>query len=321
LNSRELYGGILNTKKENRIDLFKYKINKNFNDNINSEIIYKNYNPEDIYNTWIYDKHSVENQFERKYIRMELNKTITQGEYIHWNNDTWIVMGVDTQYEFSQVGMIYKCIQQKLKWIDDTGKHTYDIFSQSKVLRDPLLDNGKVFLVDDSAEVYIQKNSDTLKLYENQRFLFGDRTAFKIIEVIDYYIENTIKLLLKKDEVTVGDDFTTGLARNIKYDYLNDKKTKIVDGTTEYIITPIEDDKIVIGQTQVFTINKYINGILVVFNSTITQPLVDSSFSFSSTLNEFTIQNNSQSNLDITVTTTDTDSLFVFEKIYELRMW
>lgn len=321
MNSKELWIDTLNTKKENRVDLFQYKISKNFNDNINSEVVYKNFNPLDTYNVWISDDNSEKSQFEKKVIRMELNASILQGEYIHWNNDIWLVMGVDTQYSYSKVGSIYKCIEQQLKWVDDTGLHSYPIFSQSKVLRDPLLDNGKVFLVDDSAEVYVQKNADTLKIFENQRFIFGTRTVFKVIEVVDYYITNTIKLLLKKDEQTVGDDFVNQLAENNKYDYLDNVPTEEINGTTTYVITPVDDDKITIGQNITFTVEKYVDEILTPFSCSITQPIINNSFSFTSLNNTFTINNKSQSSLDIIVTINDIDDSYVFDKKYLLRMW
>ncbi len=322
MNSRELW--TKNTKKENRVDLFKYKLDKNFDDNINSTIVYKNNNPLDTYRAWVYDDHSIKNQFEKKFIRMEVDKPILQGEYIHFNGDIWFVMGIDTQYGYAQVGTMYKCIEQRLKWFDDDGYHEFPIFSQSKVLRDPLLDNGKLFLVDDSAEVYIQKNSETMKIFENQRFIFGTRTVFKTIEFIDYYIENTIKLLLKKDEQTVGDDFVNQIATNTKYSEALNEVTEVEnedDDTITYVITPIDDDKIPIGTTATFTVTKYVSEIETPFTCVITQPIVSPSFIFNSVSNTFTIENKSQSNLSIIVNISDVDSSYNFDKKYNLRMW
>ena len=214
MNSKNIWQSINGNVKQNREDA-KIRIIKNsFEGNINYEKVYKDFDPSIEFDTWIYDDKSERLDSEKKFIQMHPDQSIRQGEYIHWKNpeDIWIVRGVDTQYDYVQLGLMYKCIQERMTWVDRTGKHRIPIYSESKVLRDPLLDNGKVFLVDDSMEAFVQKNSETLSIKENYRFTFGQNTIFKVIEVVDFYIDNTIKIILKKDENLERDDFINRVA-------------------------------------------------------------------------------------------------------------
>jgi len=214
MNSRELWTSIDGDIRESRIENKKKVLLRSFKGNINYETFYKDFNPSVRYDAWIYDDKSERLDYEKKFVQMHPNQSIRQGEYIHWKNkdDIWLVRGVDTQYDYVKVAIMHRCLDNRLVWVDKQGLHRMPIFSQSKVLRDPLLDNGKIFLVDDSMEAYVQKNEVTSQIQENYRFVFGDRTVFKVIEIVNYYIDNTIKILLKKDENLSKDSFQNGIA-------------------------------------------------------------------------------------------------------------
>lgn len=222
MNSKDVWKQVRKSKKTYYEDSKIRHIEDNFKDNINYEQVYKNFDPEDIYDTWIYDFHSEKKDSEEKYIQMYPYQTIKQGEYIFWKEEPWICMGVDLQYEYKQLGMMYKCLEYPLKWIDQNGLHSYPIWSQSKVLRDPLADGRPIVLIESSMELYVQRNEDTLSIKPNDRFIFGQRTVFRVLETIDFYIDGILKVMLKKDEENHSkDDFINGIA-------FNDYNTKVV---------------------------------------------------------------------------------------------
>ena len=219
MNSRDMWYSSDGTIKKQREDTKVQILKSSFKGNINYETVYKDFDEDVIYDTWIYDEASTKKDSEQKNIIMYPYQTIRQGEYIHWNNDIWIVRGIDNQYDYLQRGMINRCLDNTLNWVDEYGLHEIPIFSESKVLRDPLLDNNRVFLIDDSMEGYIQKNEETLRLAQNMRFCFGISSVYKSLEIVDFYIDNTIKLLFKKDEKISTDDFDTLIAYNKNYSF------------------------------------------------------------------------------------------------------
>ena len=182
---------------------------------INSDVYYKNFDYATEYVGWFYDDSSERKYEQRKFLQPSPNdSSLRQGDYIHWGNHTWICLGMDTQYDYKLQGMIYQCLDYTMNWIDENGFHSFPFYSESKVLRDPLSDGRAIPIVEDTMEAYVQKNEETISIFENLRFAFGARTIFQVIQNIDYYIDNTIKLVLKKDEARPEDDFVNHIAMN-----------------------------------------------------------------------------------------------------------
>ena len=394
MNSRDMWYSSENTTKKKREDT-KIQILKNsFMGNINYEKIYKDFDESVEYDTWIYDEASTKKDSEEKNIIMYPYQTIRQGEYIHWNGDTWLVRGVDKQYDYLERGMMKKCLHNTLNWIDEYGVHRIPIYSESKVLRDPLLDNNRVFLIDDSMEGYIQKNEETLRLAQNMRFCFGISSVYKSLEIVDFYIDNTIKLLFKKDEKLATDDFDNLIAHNKTYTFnidttspsggvegaigdfetveasfyydnikqdiiiewessdeniatvdssglvtfislgtanlsasyngLND--TKVINCSIQsqenvYVIEP-EIEKIEMGETREYEIFNTIGGVNIPLNSLISCSTISDSFIFKVVdSNNYTIENISELDLDISITIEDLDTSEIINRNYRLRMW
>jgi len=390
MNSRDIWGQVSKTRKQSYLDAELRMVEDSFDKNINYEVFYKNYNPSEKFEAWIYDESSERKDAMKKFCRMRPSQSIRQGEYIHWNNDIWICLGTDTQYENRQLGMIYQCLDDSLKWIDEYGYHEYAIYSSSKVLRDPLSDGRAVSLVEESMEAYIQKNEDTLRIIENMRFTFGTRSVFKVIEVLDFYIDNTIKILLKKDENRAEDDFVNGIAENISLsvyinnlldeeelgvqkqlssaieiegsiddtkivkwyssnpsvatitesgyiefltegsctitaDYNGVKTSKDIEVKTaitqlySYIVSP-EIYNIRIDREIEYTIEKYLNGVLVVDTYTIVDNTSDIGYEFEQTSNnKFRIKNISNKSLNVDIEINSTTD--IINKTYSLRVW
>lgn len=225
MNSKNIYSFVdSRTVKQKRLDTKEAMIKRSFYGNINYEQVYKNGSQSNTLDCWIYDDKSERKDGELKFIQPHPDQELSRGDYIHWDGGIWLVRGINPQYDMATIGMMYKCLEVKFRWVDELGLHDIPFFAQSKVLRDPLLDNSKLYLVDDSMEAYVQKNEETARIIENMRFVFGARTSFKVIEVVDYYIENIIKIILKKDEQVEQDDFVNHIAYNNRYQFLIEPK-------------------------------------------------------------------------------------------------
>lgn len=395
MNSKALWSNFTKTTKQSFEDAETRMLESSFEKNINYYQIYKDFDDSTLYDVWIYDDASERKDVMKKFIQMKPSQTIRQGEYIHWNGDIWICLGVDTQYENKPRGMIYQCLDSTIKWIDENGYHSFPIYSQSKVLRDPLSDGRAIPLVEDTMEAFVQKNDETLSIKENMRFVFGGRNVFKVIEVLDFYIDNTIKLLMKKDENRFNDDFVNGIADSdditvavspssiegevgtttqlvgsvVINDEVDDTKTIMWASANEAVATvdanglvtfvglgsttiyasydgysynPIktevsvdcvlvaEDDieyvsepyidKIVVGDTIQFTVNKYVNGTITPVVLTISASSVPADVTFTvDGDNTFTIGN--VNNISDSITIICEDGLEINEFTYKLRAW
>lgn len=214
MGSRDLWSKIKKTPRQKYIDAEDRMLRRRFDDPINYEIYYKNFDQSVEYSGWFYDDSSERKDYERKFLQVHPDDSIRQGEYIHWNGDIWICLGVDKQYDNKQKGLIYQCLESTMNWVDQDGYHSFPFWSQSKVLRDPLSDGRAISLVEDTLEVFMQKNEETLTIKENLRFAFGVDSVFRVIERIDFAIDNTIKVIMKKDERRPNDDFVNGIAEN-----------------------------------------------------------------------------------------------------------
>jgi len=391
LNSREIWGQIKRTPRENYIQVEDHMLRSRFEDTLNAETYFKDFDMLNSYVGWIYDDSSERKDLERKFLQVHPDDSIRQGEYIHWNNGTWICLGVDTQYANKQKGMIYECLDENMNWIDEYGYHSFPFFSLAKVLRDPLSDGRAISLVEDTMEAYLQNNEETIRINENVRFAFGVDSIFRVIERIDYAIDNTLKIIMKKDERRPTDNFIDNIAENtiiqiiveplfingniggqqqlmstiringkedltktivwsssdpsiatinsfglvsfvslgicnIVAEYNGIKTTTSVECTatpiisTEYIIEPLIEI-IPIGKSYVYTINKYVNGILVPDSFTITDMTVSSTgYEFNQiTSNTYSLKNVSNNNLNVEIEASN--GIDITSKIYKLRTW
>lgn len=320
MNSKNIYSFVDNrTTKQRRLDTKENLIKRSFYGNINYEQVYKNGSQSNTLDCWIYDDKSERKDGELKFIQPHPDQNLVRGDYIHWQDGIWLVRGINPQYKMATIGMMYKCLEPKFRWIDNLGLHEIPFYAQSKVLRDPLLDNSKLYLVDDSMEAYVQENDETITMFENMRFAFGANTIYKIIEIVDFYIEGIIKIILKKDEQVIQDDFVNHIAYNDRL-IITESEEETTLGNDVYIISS-ENDKISFGKTGMFNVAKLTNDIEVALNSNITCSKTGEFIFTVIDDNNFSIKNIRETNLDITITITDLDNNKTVDKILRLRAW
>ena len=390
MSSRDIWSQVRKSPRQRYIDTEDKILRDRFEDPINYQVFYKDFLPDVEYRGWFYDDSSERKDLERKFLQVHPDDSIRQGEYIHWNGDVWLCLGVDKQYDNKQKGLIYQCLANQMNWIDEDGYHSFPFWSQSKVLRDPLSDGRAISLVEDTLIAFLQNNDETIEIKENLRFAFGVDTVFRVIERIDFAVDNTIKVIMKKDERRPTDDFINGIAENtvieiiiepilvngnigaqqqligtIRIDGVEDNtktlswsssddfiatvtSTGLIDfvsigvceitaeyngiknsvsvectatpvNSTEYIIEPLMDT-IPIGTKYEFTINKYVNGVIIPDTFSISDLTLGSGYGFIQVDgNTFSVENISDKNTNLTLEFDNT--VDIFEEEYKLRMW
>lgn len=390
LSSRNIWNQVRTSPRQRYLDVEDKILRDRFEDPINYNEYYKDFIEDVKYGGWFYDDTSEKKDLQRKFLQVHPDDSIRQGEYIHWNNHTWICLGVDTQYQNKQKGLIYQCLLYSMKWIDKNGLHEFPFYSESKVLRDPLSDGRAISLVEDTVIAFLQNNDETIEIKENLRFAFGVDSVYRVIERIDFAIDNTIKVIMKKDERRPEDDFVNGIAENVSVNVVieptsisgnigsqqqligtvqidgvdddtrviewssSDETIATIDNTglvsfiaignveitadyngiasianaectatpvvsTEYLIEPLID-RIEIGESYEFTVNKYIDGVLIPDTFVITDTTLESGYSFVQIDgNAYSIENESSNNVNLVLEFDNT--VDVFDKTYALRTW
>ena len=132
------------------------------------------------------------------------------GDYIYWDfggEDTiWILTSLDKQFTYEVNGKIYKC-NTTLKWKNTNGVTiSYPVsleafkFSSESTAKEV---NNRLIIGDGKRYVTMQRNSDTLQLKRNNRFIFDDR-AWKIVDLDTTH--ELVQLSLEEHQVNTSTD-------------------------------------------------------------------------------------------------------------------
>lgn len=221
--------------------------------------VYKNYDFKTLYKTRIYEGNESDKKLGFKYMQSypyDLPK-FKIGDYIHWKYDhqnysTWLLFSFDTQHLYNMRGRMMLC-NNYLKWVDEEGKlYSYEcVFQDSLTYSSFKYGEKGITQVNGTIGVLVQQNEDTRKIYRNQRFIF-DGIPYIVNNFIRSVNENFLELDLFETQRLEQDD----LINNIAY---NGGKPLIEKDVTNTIITPDYND-VLEGETQTFTIQRYING-------------------------------------------------------------
>lgn len=146
-----------------------------------------------------------------KTIMFRPSAKIKSGDYLTFNNNTWIVRSTD--YEgLHPKSEVFLC-NQKL-----TFKNPYSIFpchvNTTTYGTKGLVSAEKFYESDSKIKLYIQRNKVTDKLKEGYRFILGNRYAYKITGIEDITYPGMFTITCEHDESLEMDDFENNLAYN-----------------------------------------------------------------------------------------------------------
>ena len=223
--------------------------------------VYKNYNFSKIYKTRIYEGNDADKKLGFKYMQ-SYPYDLPQfqiGDYIHWKYNhkdfsTWLLTSLDTQHLYDVKGRIALC-NNYLKWIDENGKlQSYEcVFQDSLTYASFKYGEKGINQVNGTIAILVPQNENTRKIYRNQRFLF-DGIPYVVNNFIRSVNSNFLEIYMFETQRVDNDD----IINNIAYNGVENANVKY-NSTT--VITP-NVTEILEGETQVFVIDRYINGVV-----------------------------------------------------------
>lgn len=222
--------------------------------------VYKNYDFSTLYKTRIYEGNDADKKLGYKYLQ-SYPYDLPQfkiGDYIHWKYDhvnmsTWLLTSLDTQHLYDVRGRMLLC-NNYLKWIDENGKLvSYEcVFQDSLTYASFKYGESGVVQVNGTIAILVQQNDDTRKIYRNQRFIFNG-IPYVCNNFIRSVNSNFLELYMFETQRVDEDD----LVNNIAY---NGVEQKIDYFDSETVVTP-DVNEILEGESETFTIQRYINGV------------------------------------------------------------
>ncbi len=231
----------------------------NFNNSTDYRVVYKNFNYNKSYDTWIYEGNDEDKIVGYKYLQ-SYPYDMPQfriGDYVHWNFNhrelsTWLITSLDTQYLYNVKGKILEC-NNSLKWTDENG----ELNCYPCVIKDAMTYTnfkwGNKGVVQPSGDivVMVQKNEYTSKIQINDRFLFNN-IGFRVKEFFNILNPNYMEIYMMKTPELEGDDFEDNIA-------INKQPEAIID--LDGIVVSPNVEEVMLGKTVEFDVYNYINGI------------------------------------------------------------
>lgn len=222
--------------------------------------VYKNYDFEKLYKTRIFEGNEKDKKLGYKFLQ-SYPYDLPQfkiGDYVHWKYDhinlsTWLMISLDTQHLYDVRGRMMLC-NNYLKWIDNTGK----VISYECVFEDTLTyasfkyGDAGVVQPNGTIVILVPQNDDTRSVYKNQRFLFNG-VPYVVNNFIRSVNTNFLEIYMFETQLLDKDD----VKNNIAY---NGVEQEVNANTSSTVISPNTND-ILEGDTQIFTIDRYIDGV------------------------------------------------------------
>lgn len=231
----------------------------NFNNSTDYRVVYKNFNYNKSYDTWIYEGNDEDKIVGYKYLQ-SYPYDMPQfriGDYVHWNFNhrelsTWLITSLDTQYLYNVKGKILEC-NNSLKWTDENG----ELNCYPCVIKDAMTytnfkwGNKGVVQPGGDIVVMVQKNEYTSKIQINDRFLFNN-IGFRVKEFFNILNPNYMEIYMMKTPELEGDDFEDNVAIN--------KQPETIIDLNGIVVSP-NVEEVMLGKTVEFDVYNYINGI------------------------------------------------------------
>lgn len=201
-----------------------------------------------------------------KYILCTIDTNINVGDYIRWNNETWLVKSKENEtIKSHQSVKVGKC-NHNLKWIDGENKLIQKscIVSAKTLYTTGIKDEKVIEIPNGMVGIQLPYDEDTKKLSRNQSFVFN-KTKYKITFYDEKSCPGLIILICSETALNeTKDDLENEIA-----DRWVDSKDRLNQST----LNPEESvgityeidgaDEIMWNQTKAYTVHKYNNGVAV----------------------------------------------------------
>lgn len=145
---------------------------------------------------------------------LRYDAVIHSGDYLTFNDQTWIVRGINRNLMNPQVEL-YFC-NQKLNFpAYDEGVPCY-VNNTTYGSKGTILAGDKFLELDAKTKIFIQRNVATETLYLGKRIMLGHRYVYRITEMDDTVYPGMFVITCQLDEKNIMDDFEHNLAYNEK---------------------------------------------------------------------------------------------------------
>ena len=162
----------------------------------------------------------------------ELDHVVEMGSLFYFDNNYWITYNIEKTKNLATSAMVRRC-NNVLRWADENGNVyseycaiEYNIKSPTDSISvvDPVEPNGFI-------NVYAQLNSDTRKIKESQRFLFGNTDNWTCFKTFGGGVRNFL------NQETTNNTSARLLQLTMGTDYVNSDTDNIVNGIADYYKT------------------------------------------------------------------------------------
>lgn len=230
-----------------------------FFENTDYKVVYKNFDYNTPYDSWIYEGNDEDKIVGYKYFQSypydEVKFKI--GDYIHWNFNhkelsTWLLTSLDTQYLYNVKGRMLQC-NNSLRWEDENGeRHCYPcVIKDAMTYTNFKWGNKGVVQSGGDIVVLVQRNENTSKINVNDRFLFNE-VAFRVKQLFDELNPNYVELYMMKAPELQDDNYKDNVA-------INENPSDTTENNGIVLLPNVK--RITVGETENFTVYNYINKI------------------------------------------------------------
>lgn len=230
-----------------------------FFENTDYRVVYKNFDYNTPYDSWIYEGNDEDKIVGYKYFQSypydEVKFKI--GDYIHWNFNhkelsTWLLTSLDTQYLYNVKGRMLQC-NNSLRWEDENGeRHCYPcVIKDAMAYTNFKWGNKGVVQSGGDIVVLVQRNENTSKINVNDRFLFNE-VAFRVKQLFDELNPNYVELYMMKAPELQDDNYKDNVA-------INENPSDTTENNGIVLLPNVK--RITVGETENFTVYNYINKI------------------------------------------------------------
>jgi hypothetical protein len=218
--------GTTNTKKQEEEDWVS-KIIETFKTSLDYTEVYKNLNPLDTYDSWVYQGNKddrVLGSYKEFLSYPYKPRKFDIGDYVSFDYGgeihDWLITSLDKKLYYDTRGRIERC-NITLKWQDDLGViHSYPAVAKESFTNDSPSFNPDITINKGNLSIITQYNENTKFIPLNKRFLIGDPyQAIKVVAIINYTDTNTLGLDVIIDNKSPEDNEVLGIANYNSYLY------------------------------------------------------------------------------------------------------
>ena len=223
------------------------------------------------------------------------------GDYISFKygntpNSMWIIQSLDSQVYYNVIGRMLKINQvAKFQLAGNPLREFYVSFQDQLNYTNFKYDRSGVTTPSGMAVLITQQNETTKYLRKNHRLMFNG-IAFRIQQILSQVNEKLLELYLTEDSLLAQDDIENNIAWN----------DDVITPTTDETIIAPGVYSILQGESQSYTVYKYINGKTAPDTFTMTcDGVPTANYTFVATSNGFVITNLKRATTMLNVTCTN----------------